>query len=168
MHRKISHAHDPADGPESLDPAIKEISEALAQDAARRELRFAAQFAPEEGAKPKRKPSGSSHQPNASNVLPMSDAGKVWERKIPGKCSSLEPTAVDVAESMFVASAQLVLATLEELKAHAAAVRTKEEVDDILAVQIERWREAVTQFRAERSRRFAQHLDAAKAPDDAG
>jgi hypothetical protein len=63
-----------------------------------------------------------------------------------------ESTAVDVAGSMFVASAELVLSTLEELKAHVATDRTKKEVDDILTVQIARWREAVTQFRAERSR----------------
>jgi hypothetical protein len=151
MRRKISKAHDPADGPEILDGAINEISEVLARDAARRERRFAAQFAPRKGAKHPWKRSGS-HQANASNVLPMPDASEVWVGKIPGKRIPLEPTAVDVAASMFVASAQLVLSTLEELKAQAATVRTKKEVEDILAVQIERWREAVLQFRAERSR----------------
>ena len=155
MRHKIREAHGPVDGPEILDPAIKEISETFARDAARRERRFAAQFAPEEGAKHTRKRSGA-HQPDASNVMPMPDAGEVWENKIPGKHTPLEPTALDVAGSMFVASAQLVLSTLEELKAQAATVRTKKELEDIMAVQIERWREAVLQFRAERSRRFAR------------
>jgi hypothetical protein len=62
-----------------------------------------------------------------------------------------EPTAVEVAGNMFVASAELVLSTLEELSAHATRARTKEEVEDILTVQIARWRDALAQFRAERS-----------------
>ena len=75
------------------------------------------------------------------------------ERSPPDRSGrAIESTAVDVAGSMFVASAELVLSTLEELNAHVGAVRTKKEVEDILAVQIARWREAVTQFRAERSR----------------
>ena len=60
----------------------------------------------------------------------MPNAGEVRERKIPGTRTSLEPTAVDVAGSMFVASAELVLSTLEELNAHVGAVRTKKEVED--------------------------------------
>jgi hypothetical protein len=52
---------------------------------------------------------------------------------------------------MFVASAELVLSTLEELNAHVARARTKREVEDLLTVQIARWRDAVAQFRAERS-----------------
>jgi hypothetical protein len=154
MRRKISQGQDHLDGPQSRDdPAIKEISETLARDAARREHRSAAQFISEDGAKPTRKRSGS-HQPNALNVLPMLNAGEVWERKNPGKGAAREPTAIDVAGSMFVASAQLVVSVLEELKAHAAAVRTKRDVEDILTVQIARWRVAVTQFRVEQSRRW--------------
>lgn len=62
------------------------------------------------------------------------------------------PTAVEVAGNMFVASAELVLSTLEELNAHVARARTKKEVEDLLTVQIARWRDAVVQFRAERQR----------------
>jgi hypothetical protein len=89
-------------------------------------------------------------------VVPEPGAGEVLEMKIPGmKATSIDPTAIDVAGSMFVASAELVLSTLEELQAHVAAVRTKNEAEDILAVQILRWRDAVMQFRAERSRKLA-------------
>jgi hypothetical protein len=74
--------------------------------------------------------------------------------KIPEKKRTpTEPTAVEVAGTMFVASAELVLSTLEELNAHVARARTKKEVEDILTVQIGRWRDAVAQFRAERSQR---------------
>jgi hypothetical protein len=66
------------------------------------------------------------------------------------KGTPIGPTAVDVAGSMFVASAELVLSTLEELKVHVTVARTKREIEDILTVQIERWREAVAQFRAQR------------------
>jgi hypothetical protein len=66
------------------------------------------------------------------------------------KGAPVEPTAVDVAGSMFVASAELVLSTLEELKIHVAGARTKREIEDILTVQIEKWRAAVAQFRAQR------------------
>jgi hypothetical protein len=62
-----------------------------------------------------------------------------------------EPTAVEIAGNMFVASAELVLSTLEELNAHVARARTKKEVEDLLTVQIARWRDAVAKFRAERS-----------------
>jgi hypothetical protein len=155
MRRKIGDDKARAGGPEELDAAINEISVALARDAARREHRFAAQSASEEGAKPTRKRFGS-HRPSASNVVPEPGAGEVLEMKIPDKkATSIEPTAIDVAGSMFVASAELVLSTLEELQAHVAAVRTKDEADDILAEQILRWREAVMQFRAERSRKLA-------------
>jgi hypothetical protein len=61
-------------------------------------------------------------------------------------------TAVDVAGSMFVASAELVLSTLEELKGHAAAARTKKDIQDLIEVQIFRWRDAVEKFRGERDR----------------
>jgi hypothetical protein len=154
MRRKIGDDKARAGGSEELDPAINEISVALARDAARREHRFAAQSASEEGAKPKRKQFGS-HRPSASNV-PEPGTGEVLEMKIPGKqATSIEPTAIDVAGSMFVASAELVLSTLEELQFHVAAARTKDEAEDILAEQIMRWREAVIQFRAERSRKLA-------------
>jgi hypothetical protein len=74
--------------------------------------------------------------------------------KIPEKKRTpTQPTAVEVAGTMFVASAELVLSTLEELKTHVARARTKKEVEDILTVQIARWSDAVAQFRAERSRR---------------
>jgi hypothetical protein len=56
---------------------------------------------------------------------------------------------------MFVASAELVLSTLEELKVHVRALRTREEVEAVLTARIERWREAVIQFRAERSRKLS-------------
>jgi hypothetical protein len=74
-----------------------------------------------------------------------------------------EPTAFEVAGSMFVASAELVLSTLEELNAHVARARTKREVEDLLTVQIARWRDAVAQFRAERSQghhgaRVSRHI----------
>lgn len=156
MRRKIEDDKAGADSPEELDPAISAISVALARDAARREHRFAAQSGSEDGAKPTRRRFGS-HRPSrgssASNVVPEPDTGEVLEMKIPEKKrSSPEPTAIDVAGSMFVASAELVLSTLEELQAHVAAVRTKNEAEDILAEQILRWREAVMQFRAERSR----------------
>jgi hypothetical protein len=68
------------------------------------------------------------------------------------KGTPVEPTAVDVAGSMFVASAELVLSTLEELKIHVTGARTKREIEDILTVQIEKWRAAVAQFRAQRKR----------------
>jgi hypothetical protein len=66
------------------------------------------------------------------------------------KGTPIGPTAVDVAGSMFVASAELVLSTLEELQAHVTVARTKREIEDILTVQIEKWRAAVAQFRAQR------------------
>ena len=136
---------------------------ALASDAARREHRFGAQSASEAGAKPTRKRFGS-HRPNASNVVPEPDTGEILGMKIPGKKGTpIEPTAIDVAGSMFVASAELVLSTLEELQAHVAAVRTKDEAEDILAMQIFRWREAVMQFRAERSRRLSDGKEADSA-----
>jgi hypothetical protein len=154
MRRKVGDDKARADGPEELDPAISAISVALACDAARRERRFAAQSGSEEGAKPTRK-RFASHRPSASNVMPEPGIGEVLEMKIPGKkATSIEPTAIDVAGSMFVASAELVLSTLEELQFHLAAARTKDEAEDILAEQILRWREAVMQFRAERSRKL--------------
>jgi hypothetical protein len=67
------------------------------------------------------------------------------------KRTPTDPTAVEIAGNMFVASAELVLSTLEELSAHVARARTKKEVEDILTVQIQRWRGALAQFRAERS-----------------
>ena len=88
-------------------------------------------------------------------MLPISNTEEFWQRKIPGRHTFVEPTAFDVAGSMFVASAERALSLLEELEAHAAAARTKKDIEDILAVQIERWREAVIQFRAERARRFS-------------
>jgi hypothetical protein len=69
------------------------------------------------------------------------------------KRTPTEPTALEVAGNMFVASAELVLSTLEELNAHVARARTKKEVQDILTVQIAMWKEAAIQFRAERSQR---------------
>jgi hypothetical protein len=72
------------------------------------------------------------------------------------KRTPTEPTAVEVAGNMFVACAELVLSTLEELSAHVARARTKEEVEDILIVQISRWRDALAQFRAERSQGSAR------------
>jgi hypothetical protein len=74
--------------------------------------------------------------------------------KIPEKKRTpTEPTAVEVAGTMFVASAGLVLSILEELKTHVARARTKKEIEDILTVQIARWRDAAARFRAERSQR---------------
>lgn len=166
MRRKIGDDKARADGPEELDPAISAISVALARDAARREHRFAAQSASEEGAKPARKRFGSPRA-SASNAQP--DTGEVLKMRIPGKKgTTIEPTATDVAGSMFVASAELVLSTLEELQAHMAAVRTKYEAEDILAVQIGRWREAVVQFRAERSRRLSDGKAADAGQRDGG
>src|SRR6202021_2971998 len=55
MRRKIGDDKARAGGSEEFDPAINEISVALARDAARREHRFAAQSGSEEGAKPTRK-----------------------------------------------------------------------------------------------------------------
>jgi hypothetical protein len=139
--------------PQGLPPAIREMIEAHARDAARREDRHAREPASGGGSEPARKRFGSSIRPNASN-----DSADVRRRRSLGEDSAekaqppIGSTAVDVAGSMFVASAELVLSTLEELNAHVGAVRTKKEVEDILAVQIARWREAVTQFRAERSR----------------
>jgi hypothetical protein len=139
--------------PQVLHPTIRKMIETHARDAARREERHTRELASEGGSEPAGKRFGSSIRPNASN-----DGADVRRRRSLGEDSPekarppIESTAVDVAGSMFVASAELVLSTLEELKAHVGAVRTKEEVEDILGVQIARWREAVTQFRAERSR----------------
>jgi hypothetical protein len=139
--------------PQSLPSAIREMIEAHARDAARREDRHAPAPASEGGPEPARKRFESPIRPDASN-----DSADVRRRRGLGEDSAekvqppIESTAVDVAGSMFVASAELVLSTLEELNAHVGAVRTKKEVEDILAIQIARWREAVTQFRAERSR----------------
>ena len=139
--------------PQSLHPAIRGMIEAHARDAARREDRHAPAPASAGSPEPARKGFESSIRANASN-----DSADVRRRRSLGEDSvekiqpPIESTAVDVAGSMFVASAELVLSTLEELNAHVGAVRTKKEVEDILAIQIARWREAVMQFRAERSR----------------
>ena len=85
----------------------------------------------------------------------MADADTCWKGTGPKKePADNEPTAVDIAGSMFVASAELVLSTLEELKVHVRALRTKEEVEAVLTARIERWKEAAIQFRAERSRKL--------------
>jgi hypothetical protein len=152
MRRKTSQDHDHADGPLGSAPGIKEISETHSRDAAKREHLLAP--ASEAGRKAARRQPGA-RQPSASNVVMMADADTCWKGTDPkNEPADNEPTAVDIAGSMFVASAELVLSTLEELKVHVRALRTKEEVEAVLTARIERWKEAVIQFRVERSRKL--------------
>ena len=152
MRRKISQDHDHADGPLDSVLGIKEISETHSRDAAKREHLLAA--ASEAGTKAGRR-QPEARRPYVSNVVVMADADTGREGTGPKKGpADNEPTAVDIAGSMFVASAELVLSTLEELKVHVRALRTREEVEKVLTARIERWREAVIQFRAERSRKL--------------
>jgi hypothetical protein len=152
MRRKISQDHDHADGPLGSALGIKEISDTHSRDAAKREHLLAA--ASEAGKKAARR-HPEARQPYASNVVVMAAADTVWEGTGPKKRpADNEPTAVDIAGSMFVASAELVLSTLEELKVHVRDLRTREEVEAVLIARIERWREAVIRFRAERSRKL--------------
>ncbi len=147
MRRKISQDHDHAGGSSESARGLKEISQTLSRDAARREHLFAAV------SEANLKPALSRPEIRPSNVVVMAEPDAVWKAMDPKEqLIPDEPTAVDIAGSMFVASAELVLSTLEELKFHIRALRTKEEIDGVLAVRIERWREAVLQFRAERSR----------------
>jgi hypothetical protein len=152
MRRKINQVHDHADGPQGLGGAVKAISEALSRDAARREHLLPAQSAAKAVPKPARR-CPESPQPRATNVVAMPEGDRVRETtNLTTRRTAIEPTAVDVAGSMFVASAELVLSTLEELRVHVETLQTKKEIEHVLASQIERWREAVIQFRAERSR----------------